>query len=212
MTSYHSITDAFNHKTRQNGNVHQSGSFDPFTDLLLGQANRPNHLQQVNLRTITPFQRALLSIDGTVTKFIEAYMLEPVESVLLSQQRQALGNAHTWLALGASSEVIAREVILRGRYSATIYAYAVSLLACERLPPTLLRDLAVEPAGIGRVLLNSQIENRREILWYGREQVANLPEAMEVYTGSEFLSRTYRVVAGGQPVMLINEKFPQCEV
>ena len=75
-----------------------------------------------------------------------------------------------------------------------------------------MRDLAVEPAGIGRVLLNSQIENRREILWYGREQVANLPEAMEVYTGSEFFSRTYRVVASGQPVMLINEKFPQSEV
>ena len=69
-----------------------------------------------------------------------------------------------------------------------------------------LRDQ--EPAGIGRVLLNSQIENRREILWYGREQIANLPEAIKRCTGSDFISRTYRIIADGQPVMLINEKFP----
>jgi chorismate-pyruvate lyase len=104
--------------------------------------------------------------------------------------------------------VIARQVLLRGRYSATVYAYAVSLLAPERLPKTILRDLAGEPAGIGRVLLNSQIENRREILWYGQEQIAHLPETIERYTGNDFISRTYRIIAEGQPVMLINEKFP----
>ena len=81
-------------------------------------------------------------------------------------------------------------------------------MAPERLPKTILRDLAHEPAGIGRVLLNSQIETRREILWYGREQIANLPEAIERDTGNEFISRTYRIIADGQPAMLINEKFP----
>jgi chorismate-pyruvate lyase len=153
-------------------------------------------------------QRALLSIDGTVTKFLEAYLLEPIESVLLTQQTQRLQTDHPWLALAAPGEVVARQVLLRGRYSATIYAYAVSLLAIDRLPPTLMQDLAHEPAGIGRVLLNSQIENRREILWYGREDLANLPETIERDTGSNFISRTYRIIAGGQPVMLINEKFP----
>lgn len=194
-----------------NGNgKKQSGpnGFDPFADLLSAQASRPRDLQTVDLRTLTPFQRALVSIDGTVTKFIEAYMLEPVESVLLTQQNQPLLADHPWLTLPAGSEVITRQVLLRGRYSATIYAYAVSLLAPQRLPANLLRDLAVEPAGIGRVLLNSQIENRREILWYGREQLAHLPETIEQYTGKDFLSRTYRILIQGQPVMLISEKFP----
>ncbi len=66
----------------------------------------------------------------------------------------------------------------------------------------------MEPAGLGRILLNSQLENRREVLWYGREQVADLPEAIEVYTGNDFISRTYRIIVGNQPIMLINEKFP----
>lgn len=185
-----------------------SGGFDPFVDLLSAQASRPRSLHPVNLRTLLPMQRALLSIDGTVTKFLEAYLLEPIESLLLFQQTQRLPSDHPWLALAAASEVVARQVLLRGRYSATIYAYAVSLLAIDRLPPTLVQDLAHEPAGIGRVLLNSQIENRREILWYGREELANLPETIERYTGSHFISRTYRIITGGQPVMLINEKFP----
>lgn len=193
---------------QQNDNGNRRTSFDPFGDLLSAQGSRPHDLQPVNLRSITPFQRALVSIDGTVTKFIEAYMLEPVESLLLTQHPQRLLTDHLWLALPAQREVIARQVLLRGRYSATVYAYAVSLLAPERLPQTLLRDLASEPAGIGRVLLNSQIETRREILWYGRERIANLPEAIERDTGNEFLSRTYRIIADGQPVMLINEKFP----
>jgi len=192
----------------ENDNGNRQISFDPFADLLSAQSSRPRDLQPVNLRSITPFQRALVSIDGTVTKFIEAYMLEPVESVLLTQQTQPLLTAHPWLALPAQSEVIARQVLLRGRYSATVYAYAVSLLAPQRLPKMLLRDLASEPAGIGRVLLNSQIENRREILWYGREQIAHLPETIECYTGNDFISRTYRIIADDQPVMLINEKFP----
>ncbi len=60
---------------------------------------------------------------------------------------------------------------------------------------------------MGRVLLNSQIENRRELFWYGRETIANLPTAIAHYTGHEFISRTYRIIANGQPTMLINEKF-----
>ena len=47
-------------------------SYDPFGDLMLVQEERPIQLHQIDLRTITPYQRALLAIDGTVTKFIEA--------------------------------------------------------------------------------------------------------------------------------------------
>lgn len=185
-----------------------TGAFDPFADLMLSQAARPQHWQPVDLRTLTPFQRALLSIDGTVTKFIEAYTLEPVEITRLQQQEQPLHADHRWLAAPAGARVIARQVLLYGKNSVTIYAYAVSLLIADRLPLEVLRGLDVEPTGLGRILLNSQLENRREVLWYGREQIANLPETIEIYTGNDFLSRTYRIIVGGQPLMLINEKFP----
>ena len=167
-------------------------SFDPFADLMVLQTARPSHWQPINLRTLSPFQRALVSIDGTVTKFIESYTLEPVEVMRLQQQEQTLQSDHHWLAAPAGSKVIARQVLLYGKYSATTYAYAVSLLLADHLSIEMMHGLDVEPAGLGRILLNSQLENRREVL----------------YTGNDFISRTYRIIVGGQPLMLINEKFP----
>lgn len=202
------MIDLFSNKANAQAQTITNGSFDPFANLMLSQAARPQHWQPIDLRTVTPFQRALLSIDGTVTKFIEAYMLEPVEITRLRQQEQQLNADHHWLAAPADTTVIARQVLLRGKYSGTIYAYAVSLLIADRLPTNVVQELDVEPAGLGRILLNSQLENRREVLWYGREQIADLPEAIEVYTGNDFISRTYRIIVGNQPMMLISEKFP----
>lgn len=182
--------------------------FDPFRDLLAAPAARPNHLGRVDLRALSPFQRALLAIDGTVSKFLEAYTLEPVEVIGLKQEVVPLAGDHPYLEAACGTEVVTRQVLLQGRYSATIYAYAASLLVKDRLPPDLLYNLAVEPGGLGRVLLNGQIESRREILWHGCERVDDFPEEIARLTGNAFVSRTYRVIAGGLPMILINEKFP----
>jgi chorismate-pyruvate lyase len=184
------------------------GVFDPFADLLAAGDAKPAHLQHVDLRTLTPFQRSLLAIDGTVTKFVEAYSLEPVEVIKLKQEEQRLVTDHPWLEVAQGTPVVARQVLLHGYYSGIVYAYAVSLLVPNRLPDELLSQLAIEPGGIGRVLLSSQIENRREVLWYGREQLAELPEEIRQFTGDTFISRTYRIISYNHPLMVINEKFP----
>ena len=36
----------------------------------------------------------------------------------------------------------------------------------------------------------------------------DLPDIISHLEKEEFISRTYRIMAGGQPLMLINEKFP----
>ena len=41
-----------------------NASFDPLSDLFLAQFDRPQELGSVNLRTLSPFQRSLLVIDG----------------------------------------------------------------------------------------------------------------------------------------------------
>ncbi|MGH8651612.1 MAG: chorismate--pyruvate lyase family protein [Gammaproteobacteria bacterium] len=186
-----------------------NGGFDPFRDLLANpDSSRPGDLGTVDLRALSPFQRVLLANDGTVLKVLEAYTLEPVESIRLKQESRQLESDHAWLEAPRGTEVVARQVLLHGRHSAATYAYAVSLLVTARLPADLLCNLAVEQRGLGHVLLNSQIENRREILWHGRERVDDLPEEIARLTGNAFISRTYRIIAGGQPIMLINEKFP----
>jgi chorismate--pyruvate lyase len=150
----------------------------------------------------------LLAIDGTVTTFIEAYTLEPVEVIRLRQDNQVLETDQFWLEAAAGTPVIARQVLLRGRQSHTLYAYAVSLLVPARLPAVFTDDLAVEAGGLGKILLHSHIENRRDLLWHGRESSRPLPEEIRAELGPDLISRTYRIITGGRPVMLINEKFP----
>jgi chorismate-pyruvate lyase len=191
----------------QEGGVRAEG-FDPFQDLLRRQAAYSLAPGKLNLRELTPFQRCLLTLDGTVSKYLETYTLEPIQVLRLRQETQVLDEPHQWLGTPPATEVLAREVLLRGAYSATVYAYAVSLLVPSRLPENLLSALDSEPGGIGRALLNSQVENRREILWYGREHLRHLPEDIRACTGEEFLSRAYCIIVQGRPVMLINEKFP----
>ncbi len=185
--------------------------FDPLSDLLVAQVEKPAHLKDINLRTLTPYQRALLTIDGTVTKFIEAYVMEPVLVKLIEQDTREIQVQHPWLEIEAGTPVITRQVILEGKYSKTLHAYAVSLLVHDQLPESVREDLKVHPQGIGRVLIKNRLETRREVLWYGREKLEELPDLVKSSSDGRFLSRTYRVICSGNPFMLINEKFPLTE-
>jgi chorismate-pyruvate lyase len=182
--------------------------FDPLRELLVDPNIRPERVSPVNLRALSPFQRALLVIDGTVTKFIEAYQMEPVDVTKLSQRQSVLPSQDTRLEAEAGESVIVREVLLTGKYSRTVYAYAISLLVPSRLPEELTGELHLDGTSLGRILLGHRLETRREVLWFGREQLVDLPEAVRQRTGDEFVSRTYRIIAGGHPIILISEKFP----
>jgi chorismate-pyruvate lyase len=182
--------------------------FDPFADLSLPPDARPDGHQPINLRTLTSFQRALLAIDGTVTRFIEAYRMEPVTIEVLTQRSQVLANPQPWLDLPAGDEVLARDVHLRGAHSGRVYAHATSLLAPAQLPATVLEHLQTHPAGIGGALLASGAETRREIVWFGRGRLDPLPDPACAAHGRDHLARMYRVICGSRPVMVITERFP----
>jgi chorismate-pyruvate lyase len=185
--------------------------FDAASDLFVAQFDRPSNLQPVNMRALSPFHRALLVIDGTVTTFLEAYTLEPIEVVLIGQTVQLLPEENPWLQLEAGAEVLARQVKLEGRYTHALYAQATSLIALDRLPPDITAGLHVAGGGLGRILNSARAENRREILWYGRERTGHPSEQPRGRDSQEFLVRTYRIIQGGQPIMLISEKFPTDE-
>ena len=189
-------------------NTRNNDDFDPLADLIVAQKSRPPQLRAINLRTLEPFQRAILTIDGTVTKFIETYMMEPIVIVRLAQEIRQLPTDHIWLEMPKGTGVITREVLLQGKYSRRIYAYALSLLASERLPDEVKDRLGPGGEGLGRILINTRMESYREILWYGREKMTKLPNAINHLEGLDFISRTYRIIVAKNPIMLINERFP----
>jgi len=185
-----------------------SNYFDPVSDLAVAQFSKPDDLAQIDFRKLSPFQRSLLANDGTVTKLIEAYTMEPVEIVRIAQGLKSVSAFYDWLEITKGSTAMFREVLLRGKHSQVIYAYAISLIIRDRLQAMVKENLEVDGLGLGQILLSSKMETYREVLWYGREQAKSLPELIHHLEGTEFISRMYRIIAGGQPIMLINEKFP----
>jgi chorismate-pyruvate lyase len=182
--------------------------FDPISDLFVANFNRPDHIEPVNLRTLSSFQRALLVIDGTVTKFIEATTMEPVEIKLVQQTKEKLSTEQELLQALPDTEVLARQVLLQGKYSYRFYAYASSLIIPERLNPDERKQVENFGRGLGKILNTSGTEQYRELLWYGKEYPKEIPGMTPELMERGFLSRTYRIYCNGRPVMLINEKFP----
>ena len=181
-------------------------------DLFVAQFAKPSDLEEINLSQLTPFQRALLVTDGTVTQFIEAYTLSTVEVVLLNQETQILPTNHVWLEVAKGTRVITRQVILQTRQRAgqqpTVHTYATSLIVPNRTSPVIREGLTLEGKGLGQLLQRSGLETRRDLLWWGLKRPDDLPETLLHLQGEPFLSRTYRIVAEGRPIMLINEQFP----
>lgn len=181
-------------------------------ELFIAQSERPDELKEISLTKLSPFHRALLITDGTVTRFIEAYKLSPVDVILLYQGRRTLQSEHTWLKHPSGGKIIAREVVLQtpssNNQTPQTHVYAVSQIVYERLPQNVLDGLEAGIVGLGALLQNSQLETRRDLLWWGIERVTGLPSSIAHFEGQLFLSRTYRILANQNPLMLITEKFP----
>lgn len=182
--------------------------FDPLAGLFMAQDRRPAGLAPVDPAALSPLQRALLVIDGTVTRFLEAYALEPVSVVPVAQQAMVLATDHEWLAAPAGTPVLRRSVLLSGARTGRCFAFAESTICTDRLPANLLDGLLRGGLSIGQVLLQPGVESRREGLWYGRERLDALPPEVAAVAGPEFLTRSYRVSAASRPLMVITERFP----
>lgn len=169
--------------------------FDPSQGLFVAQDERPGALSDVRLDTLSPLLRALLVIDGTVTKFLEAYTLEPIDILRLDQTTATLTQADPWLDAPVGAALVHRFTVLVGRES-------------DRLSTPMQAGLEVERGGLGKILLDSAAETRREGLWYGVETRSDLrPEVAQRCDGA-FVTRAYRVIANGMPLMMITERFP----
>lgn len=181
-------------------------------ELFIAQSERPAALKDISLTKLSPFHRALLIADGTVTRFIEAYKLSPVDVILLYQGRRTLQSEHLWLKHPARGKIIAREVVLQtpssDNQTPNTHVYATSQIVYERLPQNVIDGLEAGIEGLGALLQKSQLETRRDLLWWGIERVTGLPSSIAQFEGQLFLSRTYRIIANKNPLMLITEKFP----
>lgn len=162
-------------------------------DLFVAEEDRPSHLEAIKPGTLPAFARVLLVTDGTVTHMLRAHFREPVEVRVEAHNFTTLEQDLVWLEASKGREILIRDVTLTGKASGRLFARARSHIALDRLSPEMREDIVTMRRSIGNVLLANFSENRRELLWRGLNE------------GS--LERTYRVIAGGKPLMIITETF-----
>ncbi len=183
--------------------------FDPARGVFKAMRERPVTLEPLNVGDLTPLLRVLLVTDGTVTRVLEAYCGEPVAVQRLGQRQAPAGAAAGWLVCAAEDVAIHRQVMLTGMHSRKLFAYAESVIVPGRLTSAMRAGLENEPEGLGKILVDSAMETRREALWYGLEPAATPPEPVARLSSGMFVVRSYRVFAEDRPMMMITERFPR---
>ena len=158
---------------------------------------------------LSPFQRILLTTDGTLTDILEAYLFEPIQIVKLSERLvQGVDNIIP-LDLNAGSDVIERKILLRGKISSKNFIYAESIIVTERLSEEFKNSLMNSQIPLGRLWVSHKLETFKEIVDSGKEVANDLAYYFGVEKTDKLLSRTYRLFNNRKPIMIITEKFPE---
>ena len=160
--------------------------------------------------SLSPFQRIILTTDGTLTEILEAYLFEPLQVVKLSEDIVPLENEHSSLQLEVGSRVIDRRICLQGKISMRNFIYAESTLAFERLDETFQHELLESKVPMGKLWRQNRIETFKEIISTKKEPALGLAEFFDIGEEDSLLSRTYIVSSNRQPIIQITEKFPTC--
>lgn len=165
-----------------------------------------SHIEPSKLST---FQRILLTTDGTVTEILEAYLLEKIHVVKLSEGTVLAAQHIPALDVKSGSQIIDRKILLQGKISRSNFIYAESIVVPDRLDEIYRERLLKTQEPIGRLWLEHRVETFKEIIDTAREVAGDLADYFKIRREDRLLSRTYRVLSGRQPVMMITEKFPE---
>ena len=159
---------------------------------------------------LSPMQKFLLGTDGSVTQILEAITGEQVV-IKTKLQKIIAADPITAERLGISlgDPVNYRIVEIKTAASGDVLIYAISHTPIARLSPEFKNDLMRADIPIGRIIQNHRIEARREIL-NARASPAS-KEAGRIFSlcnHEPLLSRQYRIIHKGEPLIFIEEQFP----
>lgn len=155
-------------------------------------------MADVDIAGLSAAQRLLLFHDGTLTAALEALRLAPVVVEVVAQAAARLDSARAgWLGVPAGAQATHRLAGIRDQRTCALLVEMESHLLPGRLPGDFAATIAACAHGLGEALARLKLDCRRELLWYGRTP----PSA-----GGR-LARCYRLVAAGQPVGCVEERF-----
>jgi len=182
--------------------------FDPLTGFRLTSDHSPIADDPFHLSTLPPFLRVLLVTDGTVTKNIEAYFLEPVEVDVLAHAYTTSDRDYPDIEVVPGDPILRRCVILRGRITKSAYAFAESIIAGNRVPSDMKHKLIEGTKGIGELLRESKKETYRELSRVKQAAAGEWAVHLGVEKNAGVLIRDYNIHLDGRAAIQIEEVFP----
>jgi beta-ribofuranosylaminobenzene 5'-phosphate synthase len=159
---------------------------------------------------ISPVQKVLLGTDGSVTQLLESVTGKKVVIRTLVQRvvpadREMAEN----LSITEGDPVNFRIVEIRTGDTGDVLIYAVSHTPLSRLSPEFRDDLMKADIPIGRIIQHHHIEARRQIL--SARVLPATDDTGRIFSISRnepVLSRQYRIIHAGKPLIFIEEQFP----
>lgn len=183
--------------------------FNPIAGFHLNGSRPELHQNGLDFNALSPVLRALLAMDGTVTKFLEAFLWEPIRVKQLFQDDVKMDRDLPALETPAGTSVLKRHVLLQGLETNRVYTFAESMIRVDRLWDGVREDLLQGRLGIGELLRDRRMETYREVLTYGREAAGAFASTLNIDANAPVLCRSYRIYSQHTPIILISEKFPE---
>jgi chorismate-pyruvate lyase len=174
----------------------------------VGQHRRPPGIADLDLTALPPAVRALFVHDGTLTTGLEALRGTPVVADLrIAQDIKMDQHEARWLGADPGARALRRRTAIRDADTRELLVEADSLVVLDRLPATFSGLLASNPKGLGAAMLDTRLEFRRELLWYGVDTLPDDVVGEGLPAGARLVVRCYRLIHQGLPVMCIKEGF-----
>jgi beta-ribofuranosylaminobenzene 5'-phosphate synthase len=168
------------------------------------------HEIETQVGRLSPMQKFLLGTDGSVTQILEAITGKPVVIETREQKITAADPAIAKrLGIQAGDPVNYRVVEIKTLANGEVLIYAISHTPVARLSPEFKDDLMKADIPIGKIIQNHRIEARREILdaWVSPAS-AEAGRIFSLCSHEPLLSRQYRIIHNGEPLIFIQEQFP----
>lgn len=159
---------------------------------------------------LSPVQKILLGTEGSVTHFLEVITGSSIGIVTRVQKvipadREIAG----FLDIPEGEPVNYRVVEIRNSDNNEPLIYATSHTPLSRLTDEFRDDLMRADIPIGRIIQQHRIESRREILRANVEAAdSDARSALHMFHNEPLLSREYRIIHQGYPLIQIREQFP----
>jgi beta-ribofuranosylaminobenzene 5'-phosphate synthase len=158
---------------------------------------------------LSPMQKFLLGTDVSVTQILEAITATAVVIETRVQQIIAADPITAQLLDISPGDPVNYRIVEIKSSGGEVLIYAISYTPVSRLSPKFKDDLIKADIPIGRIIQNHRIEARREILTARVSPATEETARIFSLSGKEpLLSRQYRIIHKGKPLIFIVEQFP----